>query len=792
MANVTDTSEGGGWDPLAECIGGGKLFGNTDQNYFNPIATLIIAVFVACGYIWCRRLILLARVLFDNSMKDDTLALARVLKVTGGLPKHVQDALRDVFVKYAPGDMPPAIPSFTALAVALDALAESPESKGSAAVPSTAKPKESADDIELGSIYVAPTTLPPLRASEMTEEGKKVDAWLSWFQKNKESNAVKCEAAMIALLEAKARMVDAPFDREVTQLSMLLSIVVALVVGVDYYWSDWPEGPFYLCQLPYFLSIVTFKPFAVPMWYCLTVAAHVTFVEAIFGLSKDHREESGTLEYSPLPRGPASRAAVLVVQGLFFIWFAAMIIGCLPSLVVFSPLLIVPGFFAPLIAMYIPSAALSYAASQLRRYFSAKEANDPAKEPTAYRSRLAFGETVLILKVAQTQVVSLAMIALPMARFFVGRLTYAEAADYIFGSLDLSLYFSITFAWPVFHLPRFHVYLGLSVGIISFKYLSQLVRAAVAFLEYYLPLLKAPGPWESIANAAFAWVTYHPLRLASDLVRISIEATAATAVGRKDMINLLFGDRVKYYFGGYLGGVIERFPSWMLVLAGPFLVAYALPLTMVFGPNNTDKDVEDWAFDEICLAYERVVCRHKKDATNRTFTAIIGCPWLKRININGCKAITGMFSSNYLTFFKKIIITVRVLHNPLTHLPPFFSPLTNLQSARESFCENSSGDIAVLANCKFLSRFQADGCTGITGTFPGSFFRRPVRLRIVPRKILGDIVVLQHCPNIKEFWGRDTGITGKFLSDRSFRGPVRSRIVPRKILRESFREKSFR
>jgi len=635
MANVTDTSEGGGWDPLAECIGGGKLFGNTDQNYFNPIATLIIAVFVACGYIWCRRLILLARVLFDNSMKDDTLALARVLKVTGGLPKHVQDALRDVFVKYAPSDMPPKIPSFTALAVALDALAESPESKGSIAVPSAAKPKESAD-IELGSIYVAPDHV------GAHEEGKKVDAWLSWFQKDKESNAVKCKAAMMALLEGKARMVDAPFDREVTQLSMLLSIVVALVVGVDYFWSGWPEGPFYLCQLPYFLSIVTFKPFAVPMWYFLTVAAHVTFVEAIFGLSKDHREESGTLEYSPLPRGPASRAAVLVVQGLFFIWFAAMIIGCLPSLVIFSPLLIVPGFFAPLIAMYIPSAALSYAASQLRRYYSSKEVKDPAKEPAAYRPRLAFGETVLILKVALTQVVSLAMIVLPMARFFVGRLTYAEAADYIFGSLDLRLSFSITFAWPVFHAPRFHVYLGLSVGLISFKYMSQLVRAAVAFLEYYLPLLKAPGPWESIANAAFAWVTYHPLRLASDLVRTSIEATV---VARKDISKVFFNGYPQAYFGGRFSRVIERAPNWMLVLAGPFLAAYALPLTMVFGPSNTDEDVENWAFDEICLAYEHVVCRHKENATNRTFTALIGCPWLKRININSCKSITGMFST---------------------------------------------------------------------------------------------------------------------------------------------------
>ena len=37
------------------------------------------------------------------------------------------------------------------------------------------------------------------------------------------------------------------------------------------------------------------------------------------------------------------------------------------------------------------------------------------------------------------------------------------------------------------------------------------------------------------------------------------------------------------------------------------------------------------------------------------------------------------------------------------------------QSAHESFRENSSGDIAVLANCESLSVFNAIRCQGITG-----------------------------------------------------------------------------
>jgi hypothetical protein len=553
--------------------------------------------------------------------------------------------------------MPTMPSSFTALAVALDA--------STCAVSFTSKPEEatiaSGADIELGIVKPmgmslddrASGRLMKTHVENLTKEDelKLVEAWISWSKKiqpeNKEWNVVRCKAAMVSLVEHKAGLVDAPFDREVTQLSFLLSVVVALVVCVEYLGSNWPEGSFYFCQLPYVVSIVSFKPFAVPMWYCLTVVAHVTFVEATFGHSVDYREESGALAYSPLPRNPASRAAVFVVQATFFAWFAIMIVSCLPSLVVFSPLLLVPGFIAPLVVMHLPSSVLGAAVSYVRRTHvklaESKAANtqEPAKaakETSPHCAPLAFSETVFILKVALTQVVSLAMIALPMSRFFAGRLTYAEAADQLFSSLDLRIAFSVTLAWPAFHAPRFHVYLGLSVGIIAFKNVMQLVRAAVAFLEYYLPLVEIPGPRESRANAAFAWATYHPMRAASDLVRTAIETTV---VGHKDFNNVVFNGFPEYYLGERLGEIIERAPNWLVVLAGPFFIAYSLPWTMIFAPDATDEDVEAWASDQICMAYRGVVCRHKAHATKRTLVAIAGCPWLEHIDIDRCIEIEG-------------------------------------------------------------------------------------------------------------------------------------------------------
>ena len=118
--------------------------------------------------------------------------------------------------------------------------------------------------------------------------------------------------------------------------------------------------------------------------------------------------------------------------------------------------------------------------------------------------------------------------------------------------------------------------------------------------------------------------------------------------------------------------------------------------------------------------------------------------------------------------------------------------------------------------------FDAWGCRGITGKFPGSIslreilqvtspswpiasrcrcltpigaraslvsFSRIFLSRTSPQsahksfreKSSGDIAVLQHCPNIENFLCSDTGITGKLLSDRSFAD---------QSAHESFREKS--
>jgi hypothetical protein len=523
---------------------------------------------------------------------------------------------------------------------------------------------DSESDVELGPSL--PHSQNPQRGTPVDKNKGTVATWEAWFNHmaTQEKRAAWCMETAVAIKEGKVLLVDTPVDHEVAQVTFLFSIILTFLACVDYVSSTWPEGDFYTCQLPYLLFIVTFKPFAVPMWYCITVAVHMAFAEATFGHSKHHRESSGALMGSPLPRTHTSRAAVLFVQVTFGIWAIAALVGSFPSFVVFLPLLIVPGFVIPMIVMYLPSAALSAATTAVRRRtWVARQADSSLKQKertTSASLRLSMRETVLILEVAATQVVSLAIVAVTMVPFFAGQLTYAEAASHFFGGvLDLKVAFSVIFSWPDFQVPRLQIYLGLSVGVITLKYLVQVVRAASGKLEEFLTPVQAPGPWERRISEAFSWATYGIMRAVSDLVRTAVEVTV---VGRKDMCRTLFNNNPKWYFGEWLGGVIKLAPNNYVVAVGPFLAAYAHPWTMVFGPDATDEDV--WAFtsDEVCMAYTGAMFRHKGNATGRSFTAMSKCVWLKNLNMSACAGITGKEDSH----------TILSRTSPLTMLPQMF------------------------------------------------------------------------------------------------------------------------
>jgi len=179
--------------------------------------------------------------------------------------------------------------------------------------------------------------------------------WLFWLDEKKVEGVAPFKELVQAIHDEAT---DHSFQQELNRVFFLLSVLIALAAGADYLTQPWPQGSAYFCQLPYFLSIVSFKPFAVPMMYCLTQVAHLTFVEVMFGHSEQHREPSGTLSYSPLPRDPVTVTAAFIVALLFSLWFSAMVVGIAIPALLFAPVLSIPSFILPMVVMYVPSAMI--------------------------------------------------------------------------------------------------------------------------------------------------------------------------------------------------------------------------------------------------------------------------------------------------------------------------------------------------------------------------------------------------------------------------------------------------
>ena len=76
---------------------------------------------------------------------------------------------------------------------------------------------------------------------------------------------------------------DEAADRTETTVFFFLQFLVGVLVLADYMLGqEWPQGGF-LCQWAYFSSVVMYKPFTVPMWFCLLLGCHYTFAERLFG-----------------------------------------------------------------------------------------------------------------------------------------------------------------------------------------------------------------------------------------------------------------------------------------------------------------------------------------------------------------------------------------------------------------------------------------------------------------------------------------------------------------------------
>jgi len=127
-----------------------------------------------------------------------------------------------------------------------------------------------------------------------------------------------------------------------------------------------PVYRFY-CKVPYLLAVVSYKPFAIPMWACITICCPYTFAEYTFGNHPRGRDASGTCLASSIPRNIFSIGLVFIITGLLGIWVAVALFAYAPLLLAFGPVLILPAFCIPFLAVYAPTKSLDCAVSRAGR-----------------------------------------------------------------------------------------------------------------------------------------------------------------------------------------------------------------------------------------------------------------------------------------------------------------------------------------------------------------------------------------------------------------------------------------
>ena len=581
-----------------------------------------------------------------------------------------------------------------------------------------------------------------LRDTALTSEALKLGTqWLAWFDEKihqkEEHNDIEMKKRA-ALIKEMHQLITASkgsslvyFNRDLGRILFFLVLWLSIVAAGEYLGSKWPQGSFYFCQLPYLVAITSFKPFAVPMYYVLTVVAHHSFVEQTFQHSPDLHEPAGAIKYSPLPRDVLSRFGFWCVGVSFTLWFATMLVVCAAPFLYFAPIILVTGFVLPMAFMYLPATILDVAINWLRHW---------AQLPVSLKAGISFEETVLVLKGATTQVTSIGLLALPMVRVLRGEYSYDNAVrDVLQPVLDLYdfrtfvLHFKLVFAWPDFVLPRLGYYLGASVGLIFLNALLKLLRKVFGSFDYYSPLLGSPGKAERWAQSIFTWMTWRPFRSFSDLVRT---ACTATMEGRHDFKGVMYGGFPHVYLGSVLGNYVRRAPNFLLVALGPFLVAARQPFAKVFSDLAEDDDVVAFMNDEASMAYYKIICRSKKCGVD-SLEAILKSAWLEGLDISFCENIHG---------------NINVLQKKCR----------NLSELAFANCPNIKGTTSDLHNLVKLKNLIMSRCPGIAGDtqdLKGLTRMKNLRLDMNERicghlsdfsslKLLGQLVITG-CKNIK-------------------------------------------
>lgn len=229
-----------------------------------------------------------------------------------------------------------------------------------------------------------------------------------------------------------------------------------------------------------------------------------------------------------------------------------------------------------------------------------------------------FDETVLILKAAATQLISVSVLCFSLLPLYEHGFSWWEegARQFVLGSFDYAVIipqFSVSFGWPQFSQPRVQFQFAIGLLVLVMKYLIKIGKWFLFTFanEMTLPSV-SPGTWEIKLLKSFSGVTWQLFRAPMEIIQFAVE-------------KLIREVSEKISSRDYLVG------SGMIMFAFPLIVFYSFR-------NGRTKTLQSSSGDNEVIALTR-----SEDSMSIIYLELFGkgttllsleviktsCPWIK-------------------------------------------------------------------------------------------------------------------------------------------------------------------
>jgi len=457
-----------------------------------------------------------------------------------------------------------------------------------------------------------------------------------------------------------------------TTVMLFIELVIGIWILIDYFVvQTHPSGP-WQCQWAYFSAVVMYKPFTVPMWFCLTLVSHYTFVDDRYRNFKQDAK-TGTPFSAPFTRSLITLLMIAIIAWMQFMWFTGTMVIAAPLMIVFLPVVVVIGLILPYLSTELKKITgivrydIEWLTKFVRKHLKwAKDNTDDVNELLV--KPILITETVLSLKASATQLVSVSMLSLVLLPFLTSDLSWSEgASQYLSLAFDLPQLVRPFFEWPKFQQPRlsFQLALGLTIAV-----LQLILRFCKRRLVKYSSFLTMPKQnkdssfiikFERGINQVViftSWGFFH---------RLMMTAQAASEASYSRLIDLFYfmadltKNRLFLKIGFFFFSIVGSFVwvvlgLWMLtsaqslfLIVGYCLFSFMNPVgwylifinyffieflfskrTKYFGGESSDKEILDFSLSEDSMYFDRIYIRIKCQVDKKTLSIVEKrCPWLE-------------------------------------------------------------------------------------------------------------------------------------------------------------------